>query len=444
MKNVIIAVLLLVLVVLGYGWWRAEQARGGQTAEPASHPEKQDDGKGGPSSQAAAPSEGQAAPKEPRVIPETTEATRMPQEPPMIIEPCEAGGTFGSAIDSDGDDILIGAPVGGSEEHEVPLACVGKLTSDGVQWEAALKLDDPSMPTDYFASAVAIRSGTAVIGHVGGDSGDGPMRLFRRNAGWKPAGTIANPDPDGTELDDFGFALSFWGDTLLVTARMSSLFSEQGGALHAFEASGSSFARTQSLGSGDARVVEFGNAIAMSSQWLAVGADAAHKRGAVFLFRRGQDGNLELHASIAAPKEPSSFSFGWSIAVQGETIAIGEPQDGTDAQPYIGAVHVYKHNGDGEWLPLSVLRSPQPGAMHRFGAALGWDGETLVVGEPGADQYRGRVWRFANPLAQDAKAEPLVANTQPNSNYGECIHVAENFVLVGAPRAKRVYGFKRN
>lgn len=95
--------------------------------------------------------------------------------------PCEAGGgAFGDAIASDGDRVIIGAPLHDGEGE--PAACVGLLGDDGVAWEGALRPRPGDRFPEHYASAVALRGSIAVVGQLGGDSGDGPVHVFERRA----------------------------------------------------------------------------------------------------------------------------------------------------------------------------------------------------------------------------------------------------------------------
>jgi hypothetical protein len=66
--------------------------------------------------------------------------------------------------------------------------------------------------------------------------------------------------------------------------------------------------------------------------------------------------------------------FGWSVAMSGDLLAIGEPADAE-----LGRVYIYHHDGNG-WVEEAQLQPDviDPGDM--FGNALALDGDTLVVG----------------------------------------------------------------
>lgn len=68
------------------------------------------------------------------------------------------------------------------------------------------------------------------------------------------------------------------------------------------------------------------------------------------------------------------------LDVFGGTIVIGDDRDGTLAL-YAGAVYVYERQGGG-WIFRTLLTASDGGFDHRFGFSVAIDGDTIVVGDP--------------------------------------------------------------
>jgi hypothetical protein len=84
------------------------------------------------------------------------------------------------------------------------------------------------------------------------------------------------------------------------------------------------------------------------------------------------------------PADPNSLLyFGNSVALSGDTLVVGAPAD--DVIPFITqAVYVFTRTGD-TWSQQARLRPSNPESQDRFGFSVAIDGDTLVVGAPGED-----------------------------------------------------------
>jgi len=171
---------------------------------------------------------------------------------------------------------------------------------------------------------------------------------------------------------------------------------------------GSSFAYVFDHGSGawvqEAELVPsapddlmFGYSVAVSGDTVAVGSpaervDGFDDVGAVYVFRRVAGAwTLEQKLLPPGPREPR-LGFGWSLALEGDRLLVGMPRDSvmtTFTEPgEPGNVHVYERTG-GVWTLQQSLGASDavPGWLDRFGYALSLEGSRLVVGAPEDHPY---------------------------------------------------------
>jgi hypothetical protein len=86
----------------------------------------------------------------------------------------------------------------------------------------------------------------------------------------------------------------------------------------------------------------------------------------------------------------SSDSFGDSVALDGDTLAVGASGDDSDATgtsydaPFSGAVYVFVRSGS-TWTQQAYVKASNPGVEDSFGDSVALDGDTLVVGAQGED-----------------------------------------------------------
>ena len=107
---------------------------------------------------------------------------------PLLPEP---NAQFGSSVDFDGGDILIGAPGSG-----VGAGTLYAYRRDAAgQWrEASILLRSPLGERSGFAGAAAPSAGLLVLGAMGLDSGAGAAVVYERSATglWEEGGTLVN------------------------------------------------------------------------------------------------------------------------------------------------------------------------------------------------------------------------------------------------------------
>jgi len=228
----------------------------------------------------------------------------------------------------------------------------------------------------------------------------------------------------------------------------------------------------------------FGSALAISGDTLVVGArdessnasgvngnqsDASQPgAGAVYVFvRSGTTWRQEayLKGGALGPRE----AFGTSVAISGDTIAVGAPGELTNA----GSVRVF-HRTSGVWSVQAVvhasnLRSDDPstyGDGARFGTSVALAGDDLVVGAPNepsasfgvggdpssvAAPLAGAVYTFLRAgTVWTQQAYVKSSHTAPGSRFGGAVAYAANTLAIGSEigvsgaRGGAVYLYDKN
>jgi len=226
----------------------------------------------------------------------------------------------------------------------------------------------------------------------------------------------SNPGVD----DQFGYALALDGDTLAVGApnEGSATTGVDGnqdnddaldsGAVYVFTRSGSIWAQVAYLkasntGAGD----QFGHALALDGDTLAVGApnegsaawgvdgnqdsDGALDSGAVYVFTRSRSTWTQV-AYLKASNSGAGDQFGHALALDGDTLAVGAPNEGSAATGVdgnqdnddalgSGAVYVFTRAGN-TWVQEVYLKASGAGVGDWFGFSVALDADTLAVGAP--------------------------------------------------------------
>jgi hypothetical protein len=149
----------------------------------------------------------------------------------------------------------------------------------------------------------------------------------------------------------------------------------------------------------------FGANVAISGDTLAVGAyqedsnatgvngnqadNSASNSGAVYIFTRSA-GVWSQQAYLKASNTGAGDNFGWSVAIEGDTLAVGAPFERSNAtgvngnqqdnsMPGAGAVYVFTRSG-GTWSQQAYLKASNTDAQDNFGISVALAGDTLAVG----------------------------------------------------------------
>ncbi len=181
----------------------------------------------------------------------------------------------------------------------------------------------------------------------------------------------------------------------------------------------------------------FGVAVATSGDWAVVGADGDDERaagaGAAYVFQLIAGHWMQV-AKLTASDAASSDLFGFSVAIAGDTLVIGARGD-DDRGPNAGSAYVFE-NVAGVWTQTAKLLAADGTGGDALGWAVALAGDTIFVGAPQDDDLdasAGAVYVFRRTLGTWSQADKLLAVGTPVSRvYGEALSVAGQRLLVGA------------
>lgn len=200
--------------------------------------------------------------------------------------------------------------------------------------------------------------------------------------------------------------------------------------------------------SNTAEVAQFGFSVAVSGDTVVVGADheGADLSGAAYVFVR-HDGVWAQQAYLKASNAGPGFSFGWSVAVFGDTVIVGSPHDSASAVS-AGAAYVFVRSGT-NWTEQAYLKASSPGEWDGFGWSVSVSGDTVVVGAPSEDSNASGVnGDQSNNSAYEAgsayvfvrrgtawtqQAYLKASNPESTDFFGTAVSVSDDTVVVGAP-----------
>ena len=138
----------------------------------------------------------------------------------------------------------------------------------------------------------------------------------------------------------------------------------------------------------------FGYSVAIDGNTLVVGAYWANsggkeKSGAAYVFTRPALGSKQWSqiARLSAADGAAFDQFGAAVAISGDTIAVSATNADINGNTNQGAVYLFGRNqgGANKWGQLKKLYAADGNGLDEFGFALALTGDELLVGAPAAD-----------------------------------------------------------
>lgn len=153
--------------------------------------------------------------------------------------------------------------------------------------------------------------------------------------------------------------------------------------------------------------------------------------GRAFVFAQRDGAWRQVQMLLPSRREGSAF-FGVACAVDGDRLAVAAPSEDAGVEN-AGAVYVFREVR-GAWEQEARLVSPAPVVDERFGSALAMEGNRLLVGAPGRDDFAGVVYEFVRSdglwgLAGEIQA----AEPESGAVFGANVGLRGEEAIIGEP-----------
>ncbi|MEZ6004378.1 MAG: hypothetical protein R3F33_09365 [Planctomycetota bacterium] len=310
---------------------------------------------------------------------------------------------------------------------------------------------------DQVGTTLAMDGSTALVGSP--SRGAGAVYVLQRvGTSWQEVQKIEGMEDDSY----FGGALALEGDTLVASAVGEGRLGPQSGAVHVYRRTAGVWDLYEILlpagvPAGLPAPWFFGASVALSGNTIAAGMRTGSYTGwppvyfseQVFLYELSgpswQQSALLVNPLVQTPGDPGS-SFGWSIALDGDRLAIGAPRyvpdDGPDS-----AVCLYQRTAPGAWALQQVIRPSQsipaaPGGTDGFGTRVVLKGETLLIGapkamrDPGDPERTGQAYVFTESAVGFVEEQVLQSSgpIEHEGELGSAVAMSGHYVLVSDSR----------
>jgi hypothetical protein len=176
----------------------------------------------------------------------------------------------------------------------------------------------------------------------------------------------------------------------------------------------------------------FGRRVGISSDTIVVGAfeddtAAGEDAGSAYVFTRAGATWSKQQQLFASDAVAGDF-FGYSVAISGDTIAVGAPWDNSS----VGSVYVFTRSGT-TWSQQDHLLSPSVTGLG-FGYTLAISGDTIVTGMPYDNNETGSAYVFTRSGDSWSQQQNLVASDGVSyDQFGQAVAISGDTIVVGAP-----------
>lgn len=295
---------------------------------------------------------------------------------------------------------------------------------DRAQARPTAQLDDTTLlaplpfnedgTVSFFGGAVAMDGDTLVIGatgtevtpdddqtqllgaayiytltETGNEAGNEADNQANSGANWTQQAKLIPEDFETFDQQaSFGHAVAIDGDTVVIGASRNRLEGLRGG-VYVFTGSGSEWELQARLSlSNTADELLAGETVAIAGNTIAVGMPDTtggdnEIGGAVHLFERtGTDWNLSTTLSATNESGNPSDTFGAVVALDQNRLVVGHNQGATGFPQTRGAIHVYSKVGNA-WQLEAKLNNPVNSASAALGSAVALEGDVIVAGAEG-------------------------------------------------------------
>lgn len=337
---------------------------------------------------------------------------------------------FGYAVAISGNTALIGAPNAEIDGRFLQGAVYVFTESNGT-WSQAQKLTaSDGTNGDNFGYAVAFDGDTAIIGAPQAAAyGPGAAYVFVQSGGtWTQTQKMLSPYPRFEER--FGAAVALSGHVMLVSAPGDTGGDEKG-CVYGYLQAGNAWAAFARITANDASTGDFfGVSVALDRYEALIGAPGA---GAGAAYLEAPTGNGLLQTKLTANDGAADDYFGRSVAVHGSEAVVGAPNATVNGLYAEGAVYVFGKAG-GAWSQTQKLTPPSADASDWdiFGFSLAISGPHLLVGAYGVGAYSGAAYLFGYGSGSWSLSDSFYQNGIWDNRFGTGVALDGTNLLIGA------------
>jgi len=367
--------------------------------------------------------------------------------PKLVVKAKDSvdGDYFGWSVALSGHKAAVGAKGVDTRGRDSGSVYLLTRNSTNQSWSVEQKLTpDNNGEDDLFGQSVSMSAGFLLVSaHVHEPENNVPKVgavyvYMYGTSGWTLRERLTAPDPFTD--DQFGRKTALAGNTAVIGSHLDDTLSTDVGAVYVYENVGNLFVYRTKLVPEEGTIsshAHFGYSVAIYGNTLVVGApddiEGGRMAGSAFIYERHANGDWIQMSKLSAEQSNSDSHFGTSVAVYNNIIAVGAPEPTGN-----GVVHLYErrqHGGMAEWVKIVTVKGSQTWRGDRFGQSVAINNNIIVVGAIYADSATldtGAVFIFKQCNGSYQEVAKL-DSTSGSLLFGKDVDISEGQILVGHP-----------
>jgi FG-GAP repeat len=310
-------------------------------------------------------------------------------------------------------------------------------------WQQLVKLTvGPGNPTFFFANSVGISGDTAVVSASPGDVTAIAGFVFVKSAqGWANTVPVGGLKLPGSIV--FMTYAAIDGDTIVIGAPSQSPANPSYAYVFVKPAGGwTNMTPTAVLTPSDTMDGYFGGSVAIEGDTIVVG-DSGYDSdpGAVFVYVKPAGGwaNMTQTAKLTASDGVLNDDLGESVSIHGTTIAVGAPQIEESVPGGKAYIFVQPAGGWANMTQTAELTVPTAPEGSDIGTSIYVNDSWVLAGAPSfSNGGNGSAYVFSKPASgwanMTATAKLTAGDAWPGWEFGESVSGSGNIAIVGSSR----------
>lgn len=310
-------------------------------------------------------------------------------------------------------------------------------------WNEVTKITGSEALTgENFGASVSIDGDYAIVGVPGSDlSFMGSAYVYEKvGDDWVEVQELIASD--GNPGDNFGYSVSIHGDYAVVGASWSN--SEEGwdiGAAYIYERNDAgTWIEVQKIGASDGVYNDsFGWTVNVNGTTMAIGApitdEGSTDAGSTYMFERGDDGTWsEVQKLMASDPEPTDW-FGYSVSIDEDYLIIGcilSDDDGDGS----GSAYIFERDDEGVWIEVEKITASDAGESDWFGNVVSLSGDHAIVGRwintDGTEMGSAYIYERSEEGAWEEIQKLTPLDAAESDGFGLSVSIDGDYAIVGA------------
>ena len=246
-------------------------------------------------------------------------------------------------------------------------------------------------------------------------------------------------DASALNNESFGYSVSVSGSDIAIGGQGR-------GQVALYTLNGVNFFLDQIVTPLDGSGGTFGWSVSLAEDLMAVGHpfanDLGFQGGAAYIFER-QDGVWVEVQKVFGSDTVAGDQFGYDISTDGQSILVSALAASYAGNSTVGAAYVFEKTG-GLWLETQKLTPSMPDILDNFGLSLSLSGDAIVVGARNDDDLgnqAGAAYVFEDFGAGWVETAKLFASDGISGDaFGSSVAIDGDVILVGSPESAGTIG----